>query len=295
MKQKSNTLVFEFSPHQIALILSSVFFYILGAGIAKYLGVFQNIQDFWYGLVFIALLSASGFFFQHYFDPKQLKIANQSEDGLIKSRQYLLAGLALLMTGSVIAYFLIVFSRIDVIAIVFTVFIFLVAFLYAIPPIRLAERGYGDLVLILSIAFIHPALAFTIQSGELHKLLVFISFPLLFFLMAMFVSTGLTDYLQSMLGGEKNLVTMLGWKLAMVLHDWFVILGYALIGAAFFQGLPWNIIWPTLVPLPVFIFTMYEIHRIRDGNKPRWTVLTFSGYTGVGLMLYGLLFMLWFG
>lgn len=288
-------LIFEFSPHQIALFVSATFFYILGAGIAKYLGKFQNIQDFWYGLIFIILLYACSFLFQHYFDPKQLKIANQSEEGLIKSRQNLLAGLALFMTCSVIAYLLIVFSRIDVIAIVFTVFIFLVAFLYAIPPFRLAERGYGDLVLIPSISLINPALAFTIQSGELHSLLLLISVPLFFFLMAMFVSTGLTDYLHAMLGGEKNLVIMLGWKLAMVLHDWFVILGYALIGLAFFQGLPWKIIWPTLVPLPVFIFTMYEIHKIRDGNKPRWLILTFSGYTGAGLMLYGLLFTLWFG
>ncbi len=295
MKQNSFPLFFEFSSNQIALFVSALLFYILGAGIARYLGVFQKIQEFWYGLFFITLVSASGFLLQRYFDPRQLKKANQSEDGLVKSRQYLLTGLALLMTGSIIAYLLIFSSKTDVVNIVFLVFTFLIPFLYAIPPIRLAEKGYGDLVLILSISIIHPALAFTLQSGSLHNLVLLVSVPMFFFLMAMLISTDLNNYLQAMLSGEKNFVNMLGWKLAMNLHDWFVILGYVLIGVATFNGLPWNFVWPALVPLPVFIFTMYEIHRIREGAKPRWTLLTFSGYAGPGIMLYGLLFMLWFG
>lgn len=295
MNLKSTRLEFEISSHHTAFILSAAIFYLLGAGIARYLGLFQKIHDFWYGLLFITLISASGFLLQRYFDPKQLQKANQTEFGLIRSRQYLLSGIALLMAGSVIAYLLIVFSNVEIISIVFLAFIFLTPFVFAIPPIRLADRGYGDLALILSTAIVHPALAFTLQSGSLHSLLMLISVPLFFFLMAMFVSTGLSEYLKAMLGGEKNLVIMLGWKLAMNLHDWFIILGYALIGVAFFQGLPWTMIWPTFVPLPVFVFTMYEIHRIREGNKPRWSLLIFSGYAGLGIMLYGLLFMLWFG
>lgn len=294
MKHNSFPPIFEFSTHQITLFFSALLFYLLGAGIARYLGVFQKLQDFWYGLLFIALVSASGFFLQRYFDPGQLKKANQSEDGLVMSRQFLLSGLALLMTGSIIAYLLIFSSRIDIVAIVFLVFTFLIPFLYAIPPIRLAEKGYGDLVLILSISIIHPALAFTLQTGTLHSLVLLLSVPLFFFFMAMFISTSLKDYLHAMLSGDKNLVNMLGWKLAMSLHDWFIILGYVLIGVASFQGLPWNFVWPALVPLPVFIFTMYEIRRIREGARPRWALLTFSGYAGTGIMLYGLLFMLWF-
>ncbi|NMB59130.1 MAG: hypothetical protein GYA12_08180 [Chloroflexi bacterium] len=294
MKKFLENLIFEFSVHQIALFLFSAFFYILGAGIARYLGTFQNIPDFWYGFLFILLIYSSGFLLQRYFDPSQLKKANQSEDGITKSRQNFLIGLALLMVSSVIVYLLISFSKIETITIFFLVILLIFPFLFAIPPIRLVERGYGDLLLILCIAIINPALAFTIQYGSLHNLLLFISIPLCFFLLVMYISTGLKDYLQDMMRGDKNLVLMLGWKLAMTLHDWFIIIGYALLGFALLHGISWNLIWTTFVPLPVFIFAMYEIQRIRNGIKPRWALLTFCGYAGLGLMLYGLLFMLWF-
>jgi 1,4-dihydroxy-2-naphthoate octaprenyltransferase len=105
----------------------------------------------------------------------------------------------------------------------------------------------------------------------------------------------MNGYLNAMISGEKSLVIMLGWKLAMDLHDWLILIGYALIGFAFFTGFSWNLIWPAFLSLPFYLFSIYEIHRIKEGIKPRWQLLTFSGYAGLGIMLYGVLFRLWFG
>jgi 1,4-dihydroxy-2-naphthoate octaprenyltransferase len=295
MNQKPESNIFPFTIHQISLLLASVFFYLLGTGIARFLGEIVRFQEFWIGLVYVILILGSGFFLQVYFDPKQLSKANRSEDGLRKNGQNLLAGLSLMAAGSIFAYLLFLSAGSNTVSSLFLGFIFLVVLLYAVPPAKLAYRGYGDLVLILLTANIIPAFAFTIQTGSMHSMIPMISLPLTAFLMAMVISTGLNGYLNAMISGEKSLVIMLGWKLAMELHDWVILLGYVLIGFAFFRGFSWNLIWPEFLSLPFYLFSIYEIHRIKEGLKPRWQLLTFCGYAGLGIMLYGLLFTVWFG
>jgi 1,4-dihydroxy-2-naphthoate octaprenyltransferase len=295
MNQKPETNIFPFTTQQITLLLASVFCYLLGAGIARYLGEIIRFKEFWIGLIYILLLMGSGFFLQVYFDPKRLSNASMSEDGLRKNSQNLLAGLSLMAAGSVLAYLLFLSAGNNITSSLFLALIFFVVLLYAVPPAKLAWRGYGDLVLILLAANIVTALAYTIQTGSMHGMIPMISLPLTAFLMAMVISTGLNGYLNAMISGEKNLVIMLGWKLAMDLHDWLILIGYALIGFAFFRGFSWNLIWPAFLSLPFFLFSIFEIHRIKEGIKPRWQLLTFSGFAGPGIMLYGLLFRLWFG
>lgn len=205
-----------------------------------------------------------------------------------------MAGLSLLAASGLSAYFLFLSPSGGLLADIFMVFILLANLVYAIPPFRLANRGYGEVTMVLVIANIVPALAYVIQSGSLHNMLIILSLPLTVFLLATFISTGLNGYLNAMLTGEKNLVMMLGWKLAMDIHDWLIVAGYLLLGLALLRGLAWNLVWPTFIPLPVFLITIIEIRRIKAGIKPRWALLTFSGYAGTGLLLYTLLFTLWF-
>jgi hypothetical protein len=89
------------------------------------------------------------------------------------------------------------------------------------------------------------------------------------------------------------LVILLGWKLAMDMHDWLILAAYLFVGIASLIGLSWNLVWPMLLTAPISIFTVYEILRIKSGTKPRWTLLLLGGYAGIGCMLYVLLFTLW--
>jgi 1,4-dihydroxy-2-naphthoate octaprenyltransferase len=294
MNQNSKRQPIPFDAQKLSLFAASIFLYFLGAGIARYLGDPFKVVEFWSGFLYIILLSGSGFFLQIHFDPKELNNSVKSEDNLRKNRQYLLAGLALMAAGGLLAYFIYTSPGVKPVTNLFMVFVFLVMLLYAVPPVNLKNRGYGELTLVLMAANVIPALAYSIQTGSLHGLLVLISLPLTFFFLAMVISTNLNGYLNAMLTGEKNLVIRLGWKLAMDLHDWLIVGGYIFLGIAYIRGLPWNLIWPTFIALPVFLFTIYEIHRIKNGVKPRWALLTFSGYTGTGLVLYSLLFTLWF-
>jgi 1,4-dihydroxy-2-naphthoate octaprenyltransferase len=167
------------------------------------------------------------------------------------------------------------------------------AFIYAIPPFNLSARGYGDLVLVILIANLVPGLGYSIQTGTIHSLMLLLVFPLTPLLLAMMISTNLKDYLKEMISGEKSLVIMLGWKLAMDMHDWLVLAAYLFIGIASLIGLSWNLVWPMLLTAPISVFTVYEILRIKSGTKPRWTLLSLGGYAGIGCMLYVLLFTLW--
>jgi 1,4-dihydroxy-2-naphthoate octaprenyltransferase len=295
MNQKSNKLWSIFTTQKIYLFTAAIFLYIMGAGLARFLGEPLKSVEFWTGFLYIFLILGSGFFLQIHFDPKSINEAVKSEEGLRKHRQYLLAGLSLMAAGGLLAYFIYTSPAGTPVTNLFLVFVFLVMLLYAVPPANLANRGYGEVTLILLVVNVIPALAYAIQTGSLHSMLILLSLPLTSFFLAMAISTNLNGYLNAMLTGEKNLVIMLGWKLAMDLHDWLIVGGFVLLGLAYVRGLSWNVIWPTFIALPVFIFSIYEIHRIKSGIKPRWTLLTFSGYAGTGLLLYSLLFTLWFG
>jgi 1,4-dihydroxy-2-naphthoate octaprenyltransferase len=276
------------------MYLAAVLFYLLGAGIARFLGEPFRVGEFWFGMLYVVLIFGSGFLLQEYFDPRTLEEATRSENDLRRHRQVLLASLSLLAGGGLSAYLLFLSPTTGMIAKLFLGFIFIAILLYSVPPIRLAGRGYGELTLVLVIANIVTALAYSVQSGSLHNMLIMVSLPLTFFLFAMVISTGMIGYLNTMLSGEKNLLILLGWKLAMDIHDWLILGGYLLLGLAYFRGLAWNLVWPAFIALPVFILTIVEIHRIKAGIKPRWALLTFSGYAGPGLLLYTLLFTLWF-
>jgi 1,4-dihydroxy-2-naphthoate octaprenyltransferase len=282
------------SLSQVALYLAATLFYLLGAGMAHFLGEPFRVDGFWSGLLFILLIFGSGFLLQSYFEPYKLEQSTRSETGLQRQRQVLLASFSLLAGAGMTAYMLFLSTSGGLEADLFIFFIFIAILLYAVPPIRLASRGYGELTLVLVAANIVTPLAYVIQSGALHNMLIMVSLPLTFFLFAMCISTGMIGYLNTMLSGEKNLIILLGWKLALDIHDWLIVGGYVLLGLAYFKGLAWSLVWPAFIALPVFLVTIYEIHRIKAGIKPRWAILTFSGYTGVGLLLYTLLFTLWF-
>ena len=68
------------------------------------------------------------------------------------------------------------------------------ASLYAVPPVRLVYSGYGELVLAILFANLFPALAFLLQTGELHRLLAMLTFPLTLLYLAALLALSLRAY-----------------------------------------------------------------------------------------------------
>ena len=166
--------------------------------------------------------------------------------------------------------------------------------MFAAPPFRLAARGYGEFILSVITVNIIPAFAYLLQNNELHPLIPLITFPMTFFYLAMLISTGLKNYFSDMLAGRRTMIIVLDWKLSLDLHDWLILGGFLLIAINSLLGLPWNLVWPMLLSFPVIVLTVFELHRIKNGFKPRWLMLDLSSYSGIIITLYMILFTVWF-
>jgi 1,4-dihydroxy-2-naphthoate octaprenyltransferase len=282
------------SPQRLVQVLAAVLFYFLGNGVIQYLGLTLDWRTVFLGLGFVVLILISCFFFQVYFDPLSIKYRNTPLDlEGVQWRKLLYAGLITLTISSVPVYLLIDNKSTSITLVFFLALMFLMLLADSIPPIFFEARGYGELILTVWTAVLVPALAFPLQGYSIHSLVPMLTLPLSTLFLAMLISTSLQKYLSDFLSNRKTLVILFGWKFAMNLHNGMIFAAIAFIAAASLFGLPWNLAWPMLLPAPIFFFSVYEIFRIKSGIKPRWALLALCGYSGIGCMLYVLLFTLW--
>jgi 1,4-dihydroxy-2-naphthoate octaprenyltransferase len=250
------------------------------------------------GLGAVTFFISGGYYFKDYFDLIDPEIRNKHGFDLVhldgQKRIYLLSGLLALTGGVIFSYLLFYFQSIPISALIFLAIIFCFLFIFGIPPLRLGARGYGEFLLCITLADMIPAFAFLIQADVLHKLIPLITFPLTVLYLAMIISTSLKGYFADMLSGRHSMIIVIGWKFGMDLHNWLIALGFILVAINSLLGLPWGLTWTMLLPVPVFVFTVYEIQRIKTGAKPRWNLLSLSSYAGIGIIIYLTLFTLWF-
>lgn len=162
----------------------------------------------------------------------------------------------------------------------------LAAVLYGMPPVRLSESGYGELTAAFFLGAGVPALSFTLFHGELHRLLLLSTPPLVALLFGSMIALSLPSFGRGGLGARKNLVARIDWPLAMRLHDVSVLLGFLLVGAALAAGLPWRVGYGALLAFPLGLAQIWYMNRIRAGAPPNWPLLIGSAYTLVCLMAY---------
>jgi 1,4-dihydroxy-2-naphthoate octaprenyltransferase len=148
------------------------------------------------------------------------------------------------------------------------------------------STGYGELAAALVIAGLTPTFAYVLQTGELHRLLLMSTVPLIALCFAMIIVFELPDYATDVKYGKRNLMVRLGWSAAMRAHD--VAIAFALISfaIAFSFGLPSRVSLGALIVVPLAGAQMWQLSRIRQGYPPKWTALTFSALALFAIAAY---------
>ena len=277
-------------------LLAGILLYALGAGIADYLGHPVNAETFLLGQACVLLLQLTGFFMKAYFDMTDELPRNLRNEKFRKTQQaFLLVTITMLTVGAVATVMLVsqgagtpAFFAILGVA-------FLLSYFYAIPPLRLAYQGYGELMQAVLLANLIPALAFIIQTGDMHRLLALITFQLTALLLASLLVFSLPGYAEDLAHDRKTLMIRLGWPRGMTLHNGLILVGYLLLTAAYFVGLPWPLTWPGLLSVPIAVFQIWQLGQIANGAKPRWSLLLVTAAATFGLTAYLMAYSLWIG
>lgn len=275
-------------------LLLAALTYFLGASIANYLGKPFRTDSFWLGLIAVILAQASMNLLAEVFRPRnEMLIEGLSpRDRLVLRNNALYVSIAALTANAVIAFILYNNKQLSVPGFFF-LFLSLVSILiYAIPPFRFINRGFGELLLAAHIAYVTPSIAFILQADETHRILL-IGIPLTFLAFAYFIVMNFPAFASDSKYNRSTLLTQLGWERAVPLHHLFVLLSYLLFLAAPVFGLPLSLLWPAFLTLPFALFQIFQLRNLALGAPTNWTLLTVTALSVFGLTAYFLSLTFW--
>jgi len=279
------------------VILASVLTYALGGGIAHYLGSSINWSSYWVGQVSVIILIISSYLLRDYFEmPVMLEKKPEPGDPPVLTRTILGQISATFLTvGAVLTVLLLANHGLNPQAFLILGLAFVLAMAYAIPPLRLANSGYGELASAILVVNLVPGFSFLLQSGEYHRLLALVTLPLTFLYLAAYLAMTLQSYAGDIRSGRKNMLVRLGWQRGMTVHNMLILLGFLVMGTAALAGLPWGITWPGLLGLPLGLFQIWQMWSIANGARPRWQLLVITSGATLALTAYFVNFALWTG
>jgi 1,4-dihydroxy-2-naphthoate octaprenyltransferase len=278
----------------LILLFILILLYALGVGIARYLGATVDVGLYWLGQIWVVSLFFATFLLDRYYDP-QSNVENLGRQvlGTLPYPSALVLGAAVSLTVTASLTVLLIRRGLDPSVVTILVVSVMGAFFYAIPPIRLANAGFGELTLSILIANLVPAFAFLLQLGEFHRLIAMATFPLTFLLLATILALRFPNYATHLKFRKNSLIIRMGWDTAMTAHNIFVLAAFAIVGLAAVFGFPSFAVTPLLLALPLALVQVWYVTRIAGGAKPNWNALSLSAVILVGFTSYLLTFAFW--
>ena len=269
--------------------------YILGIGMAYYAGNFIYWDVVIIGLFWLVCIQMSAAFLLRYFDLRYDQVSLETTE---EGRNWL-PGSSILFIAyaflAVVASLTVLLVRLIVDPAVYIIMAMIVlgAIGYSIPPLRLENSGYGELILSLLVANLIPALGFTLMGGETLRTLAMVTFPLTALHLAMLLVFSLHTYAADIKYSRRTILIRMGWQNGMLVHNLLILVAYLLLALAVTFRLPWQIGAPALLTLPVGLYQIWSINKIAGGAKPQWRSLILVSAALFCVTAYLLAFSFW--
>jgi 1,4-dihydroxy-2-naphthoate octaprenyltransferase len=280
--------------HPLNLLLGGLT-YTLGTGIARYLGETTTLTIFWLGLIGVISgqlgMNLLGEAFRPFTEPVPEELTRAERETLRNTLT--LSSIGALAGAGLIAYLLLKEGALSPQTILFLGLSLAIVVAYAVPPLRLLDKGYGEFAFAVHLAFISPALGFIFQAGVYHRLVGIVSFPLTFMALAYFLVLGFPSFASDQKYDRRTLLRILGWERAVPLHHFLLLASYLLLASAYFFGVAWELLWQAFLTIPFALFQVWQLHNISLGGRPVWRLLMINSLAVFGLTAYLLTFAFW--
>ena len=276
-------------------VLLAALTYFLGAGVARYLGDPQMPPAFWLGLIGIILAQMCMNLMVEVYRPENEPIV--PDESIIDRRlihdSALYVSVAGLAALAVIAFLIFRDGRLTPPAWLILALSLLFIVAYSVPPLRLVDKGYGEVLLAAQIGFLAPSISFLLQDGAYHRLLYATIVPLTILSLATILALDFPSYSSDLKYARQTLLVRVGWERAVPLHHGLVIAAYALFASTPLLGFSLNLIWPAFLTIPFAILQIYWLRNIGLGAKPIWSLLSANSIAVLGLTAYFLTLTFW--
>ena len=283
-------------------LLGGVLFYALGVGIARYLGNPVNWGLVILGQIWVTIFQLGFHFLITYFHhpqiigaPNRIQINDDREGKAQYIRVDLILSAAFTAFAVAAILGLLFLWWIKVSGVVFMIMGLMIIFVITlvVPPFQIIKTGYGDLLQAILVANLIPGIAFSLQYGELHRLVAMSTFPLTLLYLSTQLAQQFQSYGNNILKNKTTLLTIMGWERGMMLHNLLILIAYFLFGVAMLFGLSPRVTLPVFFVLPLGIFQIWYMTRIAAGAKPNWRLLNSTAIFVLGLTTYLLAFSYW--
>ncbi len=275
------------------LLLLAALTYTLGASIPAYLG--RSFQPVVYalGLAGVLLAELSMALLAEVFRPHNEPLVEnetpQQKEALRTNALYL--SIAALLSSAFFVYLLYIDQALVASSIIFIVTSFVLVISYSIPPIRLVNRGFGELTLAAHIAYVVPSIGFLLQAQDNHRLLAVIIIPLTALALAYFIVVNFTSYLIDQKYERGTLLRRLTWERAVPLHHGLIVFAYVVFAVAPLFG--FSILGTAFLTLPFALLQIILVRNLSLGAKPNWVLLTSTALAVFGLTTYFITLTFW--
>jgi 1,4-dihydroxy-2-naphthoate octaprenyltransferase len=269
--------------------------YCLGAGIAHYLVGMIHWPAFSLGLLGLLFLQIGSEVLRLYFkDPVYSQAPEQDVyQNAIRKTRVLQAAFAALALFAAAGLSLLITRSMNEIAGLLLILELLVMIAYAVPPIQLAESGFGELAQSVSFAILVPAFAFALQLSHLHRLLPLTTFPLTLLGIACLLVVDFPTYGHDLREHHSTLLIRLTWQRAIPVHAFLISAAFLLFASEPFFGVPLALVWPVFLSFPFALVQVVWMQRIARGGPAMWGFLIPLAYATFALAVYLLTFAFW--
>ncbi len=275
-------------------LLLAALTYAFGVSIADYIGKTIRIESFWLGFLMVILIQVTMSLLPEVYRPQNEPLVENEtrKDRLALRNNALSVSLTCLAAVAVLAYILFNNEQLPSLSILFLVFSLFVVFINAVPPFRLINRGFGELLLAVQIAYVFPTFSFSLQVGKTHPFLG-LTIPLTFLAFAYFIVRDFQAFAQDQKYNRITFLTRLGWERVVPLHHIFILFAYIFILAMPAFGLSLTLIWSAFLTLPFALFQINQLRNISLGIPPNWLLLNATALGVFGLTVYFLTLTFW--
>lgn len=268
-------------------LLFSALAYTLGAAMADYLGAAISPAVFALGLGWTLLAQAAMNLLAEVFRPanEPLRGVFGAERVYLRDR-LLVVSIGLLGLAAGCAYLLFLAGRVHAAALVLLALSLFIVFAYAVPPLGLVRRGFGELLLAAHIGYVFPSLGFVLQAGDFHRLVPILALPVTLLTLVYFIVLDFPSFADDIKYERLTLLTRLTWQRVVPLHHGLVLAAFAFLAAAPLFGLSFSLVWPAFLAVPFAILQTIILRNIALGAPPLWKLLTVNAAALLALTVY---------
>lgn len=248
--------------------------YALGAGVSRYLGQAIRSPVFWLGLLAcLAWCAGTNLLLALFQARRSSPSAGAAAATGQRSRLQLVSACGLLSLACAAVLGLLFRGEISLLAGVVLAVLAVLWSAISLPGLGLTESGFAELILAGLLGGVVPACAFLLQTEQLHRLIPFLTGPLILFALTSLLVAEFPAFREDRQSGPGNLLLRLGWRRAILVHHLGLLSAYLLLAVGPSFGVPWRLLWPAFLTLPFSVVEILWLERMAAGGRTGWNFL----------------------